>query len=265
MENTTQQNITINKSFVYNKIFLMLSTSLYVIFLTFTIFKIPEHLIDTSLSISLMIITLFTYFDLIVFSVDIRNSIKFFGQTMSLITFNNMNIFKKNPFYKISVCTTVFNTIIKFSYILTFIPISNNNCNIFSDYPMVCHAYQLISVIFLIGLSFIAVSIIWLIILLCRTYYEIVNRRQNEQRVRQLKLQILQQIIPNLPISDIPPLDDVCPICQEKKVDDKWLVLPCKHKFHSECITPWFVQSTTCPVCRISIIDVPVKEGVEQV
>ena len=69
---------------------------------------------------------------------------------------------------------------------------------------MVCHAYQLISVIFLIGLSFIAVSILWLIILLCRTYYEIVNRRQNEQRVRQLKLQILQQIIPNLPISDIP-------------------------------------------------------------
>ena len=77
------------------------------------------------------------------------------------------------------------------------------------------------------------------------------NNLRNTKQVR--------PIIPNLSISDIPPQDDVCPICQEKKVDDKWLVLPCKHKFHSECITPWFVQSTTCPVCRISIVDVPVK------
>jgi RNA polymerase subunit RPABC4/transcription elongation factor Spt4 len=73
------------------------------------------------------------------------------------------------------------------------------------------------------------------------------NRRQN------------QQIIPNLPISDIPPQNDVCPICQEKKVDDKWLVLPCKHKFHSKCIT----QLTPCPICGTSIVNE--KKSIEYV
>ena len=91
-----------------------------------------------------------------------------------------------------------------------------------------------------------------LFFLICNSLFSECDKRQN------------RQIIPHLPISNI-PLDDICSICQEKKVDDKWLVLPCKHKFHSECITPWFVQSTTCPVCRISIVDVPVKEGIEQV
>ena len=60
-------------------------------------------------------------------------------------------------------------------------------------------------------------------------------------------------------ISNIPPQDDVCPICQEKEIDDKWLVLPCKHKFHSKCIT----QSTPCPVCRTYIVNE--KKSIEYV
>ena len=85
-----------------------------------------------------------------------------------------------------------------------------------------------------------------LFFLICNSLFSECDKRQN------------RQIIPHLPISNI-PLDDICSICQEKKVDDKWLVLPCKHKFHSKCIT----QSTPCPVCRTYIVNE--KKSIEYV
>lgn len=39
--------------------------------------------------------------------------------------------------------------------------------------------------------------------------------------------------------ADIPPMDAL-PV----------MVLPCGHEFHKQCIEPWFVDNTTCPICR---------------
>ena len=45
-----------------------------------------------------------------------------------------------------------------------------------------------------------------------------------------------------------------CSIClNEMKIDDKLLILPCKHYYHKECITKWFKKSKTCPECRINL------------
>jgi hypothetical protein len=41
-----------------------------------------------------------------------------------------------------------------------------------------------------------------------------------------------------------------CPICQEPIETTPGLVMPCKHKFHKDCIKEWRMISHTCPVCR---------------
>ncbi|KAJ3383549.1 hypothetical protein HDU84_003564 [Entophlyctis sp. JEL0112] len=44
-----------------------------------------------------------------------------------------------------------------------------------------------------------------------------------------------------------------CAICMEPFItdsDDPAKVLPCKHVFHKQCITPWLKLHNTCPFCR---------------
>ena len=46
---------------------------------------------------------------------------------------------------------------------------------------------------------------------------------------------------------------DECSICLDKfKKDDKIIKLNCSHTYHFQCITQWFKQDITCPICRQS-------------
>lgn len=42
-----------------------------------------------------------------------------------------------------------------------------------------------------------------------------------------------------------------CSVCQDDfNVGDTLIQLPCEHKFHEACITPWLVEHNSCPICR---------------
>ncbi|XP_050379992.1 E3 ubiquitin-protein ligase MPSR1-like [Argentina anserina] len=47
---------------------------------------------------------------------------------------------------------------------------------------------------------------------------------------------------------------DECSICLVGlKVGDELKELPCKHRFHGDCIEKWMGMSTLCPLCRFSL------------
>lgn len=51
------------------------------------------------------------------------------------------------------------------------------------------------------------------------------------------------------------PNDEPCSVCLEEfKESEKGRKLPCEHTFHAVCINEWLRSSTTCPLCRYSIV-----------
>ncbi|XP_066202877.1 E3 ubiquitin-protein ligase DZIP3 isoform X1 [Saccopteryx leptura] len=47
--------------------------------------------------------------------------------------------------------------------------------------------------------------------------------------------------------------EEPCVICHENLSPENLSVLPCAHKFHSQCIRPWLLQQGTCPTCRLHV------------
>jgi len=45
-----------------------------------------------------------------------------------------------------------------------------------------------------------------------------------------------------------------CAVClEDRKEGDECCLLPCEHKFHSNCIQQWVEVNATCPLCRSSL------------
>ncbi|KAG2242644.1 hypothetical protein Bca52824_095509 [Brassica carinata] len=71
-----------------------------------------------------------------------------------------------------------------------------------------------------------------------------------------------KSFIKNLKVSpltreDVTENDDdamCCRVCREEmSVGKEVAELPCRHKYHSECIVPWLGIRNTCPVCRFEL------------
>lgn len=88
-----------------------------------------------------------------------------------------------------------------------------------------------------------------------------VNDSDLEVGVRQgLGDEALEQLMPCVNYSDqeMTPSSNYCVICLENFVDgESCRLFPvCYHIFHSVCIDQWLKEHLTCPVCRISCIDI---------
>jgi hypothetical protein len=57
----------------------------------------------------------------------------------------------------------------------------------------------------------------------------------------------------------VTPINTICPISQEVFADDTEVIQlrKCSHNFLPDYIKHWFVQHTTCPMCRSNVRDVP--------
>ncbi|XP_014492535.1 probable E3 ubiquitin-protein ligase HIP1 [Vigna radiata var. radiata] len=49
---------------------------------------------------------------------------------------------------------------------------------------------------------------------------------------------------------------DLCVICQDEyKNKEEIGILPCQHKYHTNCIRKWLHEKNVCPVCRSEVLD----------
>ncbi|KAF7268797.1 hypothetical protein GWI33_018146 [Rhynchophorus ferrugineus] len=45
-----------------------------------------------------------------------------------------------------------------------------------------------------------------------------------------------------------------CPVClKDFLTGDVVKIMPCKHKFHPECLLPWLSKTNSCPLCRYEL------------
>merc|ERR1740116_446186 len=72
---------------------------------------------------------------------------------------------------------------------------------------------------------------------------------------------VAKDVLDNLPTKTVTTdmlLDDNCvtdcAVCKDSfGANEVVRILPCKHKYHSECIIPWLKMHNTCPVCRYEL------------
>jgi len=85
------------------------------------------------------------------------------------------------------------------------------------------------------------VLIIYNLIFSANTFYIIWNIQNFHANMRDL-IQLTRNVSH--------PAEESCTICLEEKYNIEWCELPCKHKYHYECVKPWTDLNNNCPICR---------------
>ncbi|XP_028799638.1 E3 ubiquitin-protein ligase RING1-like [Neltuma alba] len=66
-------------------------------------------------------------------------------------------------------------------------------------------------------------------------------------------------------LSQLDPGGVLCAVCKDPiGVDAQAKQLPCKHLYHSDCITPWLEHHNSCPLCRFQLVGEQEEEGASQ-
>lgn len=72
---------------------------------------------------------------------------------------------------------------------------------------------------------------------------------------------IPQAVIDNLPIVPSPGCGE-CAVCLcEYEPEESLRQLPCQHTYHPACVDKWLLGKASCPLCRISLLQVEEEEG----
>ncbi|KRT79071.1 zinc finger protein [Oryctes borbonicus] len=63
-----------------------------------------------------------------------------------------------------------------------------------------------------------------------------------------------RKVVNELPEETIDVEGKQCPVCLEMhEIGEIVKKLPCKHRFHSACITSWLEKTNSCPICRYEL------------
>lgn len=71
----------------------------------------------------------------------------------------------------------------------------------------------------------------------------------------------MQQLLPKAQfnksnIDNFSVENKMCNIClSQYEINEEYMILPCLHRFHSNCIEDWFKNQVTCPNCMCKVID----------
>jgi hypothetical protein len=61
---------------------------------------------------------------------------------------------------------------------------------------------------------------------------------------------VLASLLRVIVTKDHPP-GEPCSICQDvPEAGQETVQLPCEHRFHGQCLEPWFKDHNSCPSCR---------------
>lgn len=87
-------------------------------------------------------------------------------------------------------------------------------------------------------------------------YYEGFNSYSGNSNIRNIDInKIIEKLNVNTINGDINKFsNENCVICQEPfKKGDNYIILPCIHYFHENCIKKWIYYKNKCPICNLEI------------
>lgn len=223
-------------------------------FYTYSCTTIPHKLLKNNLSVFFFIYILLSYLSTIPIIIEIYYTYKYLGKIM------NISIWKTIlPTYKYPTQLLRFLPILTFVlgcyFMLKFIPISTNNCDIYTNVSTyVCISFQIISIVTIIYL-FIGSFFIFIICLILPTLLINYNRHLisiHQSQNHQSKM--IKHILSYIPF--MKSIDNKnCMICSQTHDDkqEKWIILICHHQFHYNCLTQWLMLQKNCPICHKSL------------
>lgn len=78
-------------------------------------------------------------------------------------------------------------------------------------------------------------------------------REIQEQRRRHKTMQDLLLTCPVELVTDTTMSDSCCICLNDYQQGEELRLLPCQHRFHSQCIEDWFARAPLCPICKESL------------
>ena len=151
---------------------------------------------------------------------------------------NDFIIWKKNLYPKSRIFFSSIEAIIKILFFIkTFPPrfYFNNLCEI-GDTFLKIHILALFIIYIIIGVF--SMCLLWTIHCYDSSYHE--SDIQRAEITLPIPILIINQ-------------NEECCICLDNDNILLWIILPCGHKFHQQCILTWLRNNHTCPICRLNI------------
>ena len=141
-----------------------------------------------------------------------------------------------------------------------YVPVNNNGTRGFDDSKFFTEYSNCITLLVITTISFI------ILLVSCKIF--ITNKFMNQSRIIEQNNLEMAEIRPRIEeeknitlvivgfaaSEDLDQIYQSCTICiTDFNTGEEISILPCFHRYHSECIVKWLEKERNCPVCRIRV------------